>query len=329
MANQEHQKYKLLLLQDFFRRQTDPLHPASMAQILEYLDGKGVHAERKSVYADIAVLQETGMDILLQKGPGGGYYLASREFELPELKLLADAVLSSRFLTEKKSAQLIQKLANLTSVYDQGLLKRQMVVSGRVKSMNESIYYSIDTLQEAIAANKTITFRYFDWGIDKQRHYRPGLYEASPYGLCWTDDKYYLIAHSDRHGITHYRVDKMAALSMTDHPRQFPPEAKTLDLAHYGRKVFGMFSGPEETVKLRFSRALAGAAIDQFGKDCLFVPDGPDHFLFTAQVAVSPVFFSWLTGFGAQAQILYPQRVKEQFLAFCQAAAAQYVTAEA
>ena len=219
MARSERQKLKLLYIKDLLEQQSDETHPLSTQAIVDALARQGIQAERKSVYDDIACLQQYGMDIVCIRGPGGGYFLASRPFELPELKLLVDAVQSSRFLTEKKSMQLIAKLGTLASREQAGSLRRQVVVSGRVKTMNESIYYSVDLLHEAIARNSQISFRYFDWNLDGGRRYRPGKYTASPYALCWQDENYYLIAHSERHGLTHYRVDKMAQISITDKPR--------------------------------------------------------------------------------------------------------------
>ena len=184
MARSERQKLKLLYIKDLLEQQSDETHPLSTQAIVDALARQGIQAERKSIYDDIACLQQYGMDIVCVRGPGGGYFLASRPFELPELKLLVDAVQSSRFLTEKKSMQLIAKLGTLASRDQAGSLRRQVVVSGRVKTMNESIYYSVDLLHEAIARNSQITFRYFDWNLDGSRHYRPGKYTASPYALC-------------------------------------------------------------------------------------------------------------------------------------------------
>ena len=198
MARSSNQKLKLLVLKELFERRSDENHPLSMTEILDALAARGIKAERKSVYDDIACLQQFGMDILAARGPNGGYFLAARPFELPELKLLVDAVQSSRFLTEKKSMQLISKLETLASVHEAGSLRRQVVVSGRVKTMNESIYYSVDLLHEAIARNSRIRFRYFDFDVDFSRRYRPGDYDASPYALCWQEENYYLIAHTVR-----------------------------------------------------------------------------------------------------------------------------------
>lgn len=188
MGRTENQKLKLLYLKELFERQSDEEHLLSMQDILDALAAQGIRAERKSVYDDILCLQQFGMDIVTVRGRKGGYFLASRTFELPELKLLVDAVQSSRFLSERKSMQLIAKLETLASQYAAGSLRRQVTVAGRVKTMNESVYYSVDLLHEAIQKNSRITFRYFDYDLNGSRRYRPGLYTASPYALCWQDE---------------------------------------------------------------------------------------------------------------------------------------------
>lgn len=322
MPRSSNQKQKLLILRELFERQSDENHPLTMAGILDALAARGISAERKSVYDDIACLQQSGMDIIAERGPNGGYFLASRPFELPELKLLVDAVQSSRFLTEKKSMQLISKLETLASVYEAGSLRRQVVVSGRVKTMNESIYYSVDLLHEAIAQNSRIRFRYFDFDVDFSRRYRPGEYDASPYALCWQEENYYLIAHSERHGLTHYRVDKMAHITLTGEPRYSDSVTRALDLSQYGRSVFGMFSGTQEQVRLRFDRSLSGVVIDRFGREAMLIPDGADAFFCTVQITVSPNFFGWLASFGARAQIVSPAHVRQAFIDACRAAIA-------
>ena len=324
MAKSEGQKLKLLYLKEFLEEQTDETHMVTMQEILDDLAAHNITAERKAIYNDIACLQEFGMDILQKPGRNGGYYLASREFELPELKLLVDAVQSSRFLTSKKSMQLIEKLSHMVSVHEAGSLKRQVVVSGRVKTMNESIYYNVDQLHEAIAQNSQIQFHYTEWGLDGQRHNRPGMYQASPYALIWEDENYYLVAHSQRHGITHYRVDKMTDIQPTGKKRYIAPEAKSLQAASYGRNVFGMFGGGTTKVRMRFHKSLAGVVIDRFGRDTMLIPDGKEHFIFTMDIAVSPLFLGWLAGFGNRAKILSPQSVIDQYINLCQPSIAQY-----
>ncbi len=326
MAKTEGQKLKLLYLKEFLETQSDEAHPISTQKIIDHLASRGIAAERKAIYSDIECLLEFGMDIVHRPGRNGGYYLASRDFELPELKLLVDAVQSSKFLTSKKSMQLIEKLGRLVSIHEAGDLKRHVVVSGRVKTMNESIYYNVDTLHEAIAKNAKITFRYTEWGMDCKRHERPGTYEASPYWLIWDDENYYLVAHTERHGLTHYRVDKMAQITVTDEHRYMDPEIKSFDPASYGKNVFGMFGGEQVSVRMRFHKSLAGVVIDRFGTDTMLIPDGPEHFIFTMTISISPTFLGWIAGFGDQAQILSPQSVVDRYVDHCRAALAQYGT---
>ena len=324
MARSERNKLKLLYLKQLLEEQSDENHPLTAQNILDYLSEHGIQAERKAIYHDIACLQEFGMDILHESGKVRGYYLASREFELPELKLLVDAVQSSRFLTSKKSWELIEKLGRLASSHQAGSLKRQVVVSGRVKTMVESIYYLVDQLQEAILQNSRITFRYFEWGMDGKRHFRPGVYEASPYALVWDNENYYLVAHTARHGITHYRVDKMAEIQATGQPRRIVPAAKKLSAASYGRNIFGMYQGEPAQVRMRFHRRLVGVVLDRFGPDTMLIPDGPDHFTFTMEIAVSPTFFGWMAGFGADARILSPEWVVNEYLLLVGPSVSQY-----
>ncbi len=324
MSRSEKQKLKLLYLKDILTAQTDAAHPLTAQELIDLLEQRGIRAERKSIYSDVEYLREYGMDIMQIKGPGGGYYLASREFELPELKLLVDAVQSSKFLSEKKSLQLIEKLGTLASRYESGALRRQVVVSGRVKTMNESIYYNVDRLHEAIADNSQISFRYFDWDLRGERRYRPGRYTASPYALCWDDENYYLIAHSERHGLTHYRVDKMASITQTGQARVLGPDYESLDLSGYGKNVFGMFRGTRSTIRLRFENSLSGVVIDRFGRNSLCVPDGPEHFLFTADVVVSPQFYAWLAGLGNRVRIVQPESAAADYQDYLRGILASY-----
>ena len=197
-------------------------------------------------------------------------------------------------------------------------MRGEIMVSGQVKNMNESIYYNVDTIQEAIGKNCRITFRYFDWGIDRARHFRNRIYEASPYALCWDHENYYLLAHSERHGITHYRVDRMTDIACINVRRNPCPELTGSALSRYASQVFQMYAGEPTQVKLRFHNALSNVVIDRFGLDPVFTPDGPSHFTILADVAVSPMFLSWIMGFGARAQILHPQWVVQRMTALCQ-----------
>lgn len=329
MPKSENQKARILHILDYLKRNSSPERPVGADELIEMLARHGIQSARKAVYSDIIALQEYGTDIVTVRGRNGGFYIASRNFELPELKLLIDAVQSSRFLTEKKSRELTGKLCRECSEHDARLLRREVVVAGRVKSMNESIYYNVDAIQDAIAQNRQISFRYFDWGIDGKRRYREKNYLASPYGLCQDHENCYLLALSPRHGVTSYRVDRMTQIRLTEESRVPCPELTGDNLSRYAGQLFQMFSGESVQVKLRFHRDLANAVIDRFGRDTLLIPDGEDYFVFTVQVAVSPLFLSWIIGFGDRARILYPQSVIDQCVALCRSAANQYPDAQA
>lgn len=324
MAKSENQKIKILYILDYLQKNSHQDHPVRASELMEMLERHNILCDRKTIYSDISVLQDFGIDILRVTGRNGGYYIASRNFQLPELKLLIDAVQSSRFLTEKKSRELIEKLCAQCNEQDARLVRRDVYVSGRVKSMNETIYYNVDAIQEAIAQNRQIGFRYFDWGIDGKRVYRQKSYTASPYGLCQDNENCYLLALSPRHGITSYRVDRMSDITLTGEKRVPCPELTGKKLTDYANRLFGMYSGDTVAVKLRFHRDLSNVVIDRFGKDTMLIPDGDDHFVFTVQVAVSPLFLSWVIGFGSKAQILYPQIVIDECRALCKEVLGQY-----
>lgn len=325
MPKSYNQKLKIFYILDYLQKNSHQDHPVRAAELLTMLEQQhNITCDRKTVYSDIAALQDYGIDIVSLPGKNGGYYIASRNFELPELKLLIDAVQSSRFLTEKKSRELIEKLCSQCSVYDARLIRRDVLVSGRVKSMNETIYYNVDAIQEAIAENRQISFRYFDYGLDGKRHYRNRDYQASPYGLCQDHENCYLLAHSERHGVTAYRVDRMSEIRQLDQIRTPCPELSGKALTEHANRLFQMYAGEQAAVKLRFHRSLINAVIDRFGRDVMLIPDGEEYFVFTAQVAVSPMFLSWVIGFGAKAKILHPQSVIDACQTLCWEAMAQY-----
>ena len=325
MPKSDNQKLKIFYILDYLQKNSHQEHPVRAAELLSMLERQhNIVCDRKTVYSDIAALQDYGVDIVSIPGKNGGYYIASRTFELPELKLLIDAVQSSRFLTEKKSRELIEKLCNQCSVHDARLMRRDVLVSGRVKSMNETIYYNVDAIQEAISQNRQITFRYFDWGIDGKRRYRNREYTASPYGLCQDHENCYLLAHSPRHGVTSYRVDRMSDIRILENPRIPCPELTGKAFTEHANRLFQMFAGDSTNVKLRFHKRLVNVVIDRFGRDTMLIPDGDDHFVFTVNVAVSPMFLSWVIGFGSNAKILYPQSVIDQCRQMCLEAMEQY-----
>lgn len=242
--------------------------------------------------------------------------MGSRDFELPELKLLVDAVQSSRFITRRKSNALIRKLERLASVHQARQLQRQVFVSGRVKVMNESIYYNVDKLHAAIASKRAITFQYFDYNMYRQKVFRRngGRYTVSPYGLIWNNDNYYLVAYDSEHcQMRHYRVDKMAEITVTRLPREGTDEYPAFDIAAYGQKHFGMYSGEEMTVTLRAKSAMAGVVLDRFGLDVILIPDGSDYFTVSIPLVLSPQFFGWLFALEPDVTLTAPARAVEAY----------------
>mgnify|MGYP001427336731 CR=1 FL=1 len=321
MARSSFQKLKLLHVMNYLLQNSDEEHPITVNQMIQYLESNGIAAERKSIYDDIEALRTFGMDIEeCKRGRVFGYYVASRTFELPELKLLVDAVQSSRFITHKKSNQLIQKVEGFASRYQAQQLQRQVFVANRVKTMNESIYINVDKIYEAIAANRCITYRYLDWafrdgaagGYEKQFRRQGKTYRVSPWSLCWADERYYMIGFDSEAGlIKHYRVDKMLGIALTDEPRDGQEHFEHFDMAVYTRQVFGMFGGNEQTVTLRFENRLLGVVLDRFGEDVPIRREDADTFQVRVRVAVSPQFLSWVFSFGGGARIVSPAAVAD------------------
>lgn len=316
MAKSEGQKLKLLYIVKMLEEHSDENHPLSTAEIIKRLDALGIHSERKSIYDDIAKLCDFGYDIIqIQSRLGGGYYLAEREFELPELKLLVDAVQSSRFITTKKSRELIKKLENKAGKYDAGKLQRQVYVAGRIKTENESIYYNIDNIHRAIQENRQIKFLYLDWNLKKEMVPRQnGQKTVSPWALIWREENYYLAAYDSADKIMkHYRVDKMGQAEVLEVQREGLEQFSKMDLAAYTNQTFGMYGGEEETVTLQFPNRLVGVVLDRFGKEADLRPMPDETFRIRAKVAVSGQFFGWLAGIGKEAKIVSPETVKEKY----------------
>ena len=316
MPKSFNQKLKILYLLDMLKRETDEGHIITMNSILEGLAREGIKAERKSIYNDLESLRQYGVDIVgVQRDRTYYYNVANRQFELAELKLLVDSVQSAKFLTTKKSNELIKKIEGLASKYEASKLQRQVYVTKRVKTMNESIYYNVDNIHTAIAGNRQIRFQYFQWNVKKEMELRHGgaYYHISPWGLSWDDENYYLIGYdSDAEQIRHYRVDKMLRIQMSKEDREGREHFKKLDMADYARKIFGMFRGEEQQVKLLVNNRMAGVIIDRFGKEVMIIPADADHFRVSVEVHVSPQFLSWIISLGDDVKIIGPEDVVER-----------------
>ena len=308
MPNTPNQKLKQLYLMKILMEQTDEEHPMSVKDLIDQLQLYGIASERKSLYADIERLADFGINVIKSKTNTVKYFVGERQFELAELKLMVDAVQSSRFVTAKKSAGLIKKISALGSVHQAKQLKRQVFVDGQPKTINESVFYNVDSIHAAINSQKKINFKYFDYNAKKRRAYRKdgGFYIQTPVALCWKDDSYYLIAYSAKHdGFAHYRVDRMTNVSILNEPRE-PIGRDRFDVAAYTKKMFGMYSGELVRATLSFDPSLINVAFDRFGREIHLTEEADGMITFSAEVSASPVFLGWLLQFGSRAKIIAP-----------------------
>ena len=318
----DHQKLKLLYLAKIFTEETDDDHRMTLPQILDRLGGYGVNADRKTLYQDFEELRTFGLDILKQRvGKETYYWMGARDFELSELKLLVDSVQAAKFITDGKSKELIAKLEKLTSRHLAGRLQRQVIISGRVKTMNESIYYNVDVLHQAISDDVQIRFHYFQWNLKKEMELRRGgaWYQISPWALMWDNENYYLVGYDAGSGeaggagrIKHYRVDKMLEITVTDCPREGKEQFESFDMPRYTKSLFGMFGGEETRVTLEVDNDAVGILIDRFGKDLIIMRTGEDRFRTVVNVAVSNQFLGWVMALGGKVRIVSPASVAER-----------------
>lgn len=328
MAAGPNQKQKLLILAQIFARETDDRHGLTLQEIAERLENAGVNAERKTLYRDLDELQRFGYDIIAQQdGRLVRYHMGARDFELAELKLLVDAVQSAKFISEKKSRELIGKLEGQVSRYEAGQLHRQVLLTGRVKTDNERIYYTVDLLHQAIGENVQIRFHYFQWTRARKKALRRdgGWYVVSPWALLWDDENYYLAAYdAEAQKLKHYRVDKMLDLELLVAPRQGEECWRARNQADYSRSVFGMHGGESVTVTLECRNEMAGVLIDRFGQDLILSPLGDDRFTAQVDAVPSPHFLGWIIALGDGVRVTGPESVTEKLRLEAERLAAQY-----
>ncbi len=316
MSRLENQKMKLYFLGKILMENTDEAHGITMSQILDLLEKNDISADRKSIYRDIVALEELGIYVEKEKvGKNYLYKVVEKQFEIAELKLLVDSVSASRFITEKKSRELIGKLESLVSKYEAKELQRSIVVAGRSKTENESIYYNVDAIHLAMNENRQISFEYLQWNIEKELVPRKKEnYVVSPWSLLWDQENYYLLAFDEADGIVkNYRVDKMRRISSLEEKRLGRDAFEKLDMSSYAEKVFGMFYGREETVTVLAKNYLIGAVIDRFGKEIPLRKEDEEWFRFRVNVAVSGQFFGWLLSFGGDMKIISPEPVVKEY----------------
>ena len=323
------QKLRTLYLMEILLERTDDEHMLNASELCTILDQEyGISTDRRTIYTEMEILEKFGLDIQQKKGKCPGYYIGARDFELPELKLLVDAVQSSKFITEKKSKELIQKLEKLCCKTDAEMLSRYVFIVNRPKTENETVYYNVDYIHTAIYENKQIKFHYAEWTVKKELKFKKNgaFYVVSPWALTWDDENYYLVAYDAAAGIIkHYRVDKMRDTEIMEADRKGEESFKNFDLAAFAKKTFGMYGGVDAEVTLECRNELAGVVIDRFGHDVWMCPHGEDHFRARVPVAVSSQFFGWITGIGSGMRIVGPEDVRQQYKEYLQNAIQNYM----
>ena len=318
MSRGSNQKFKFTYLMEIMLEKTDDDHALTMSQIMDELERYDVTAERKSIYADFADMTERfGIEIIKeQRGRETYYHVGSREFELAEVKLLVDAIQSSKFITQTKSRELITKLKKFVSEYQGKTLQRQVFIDDRVKTMNESVFYNVDEVYNAINTNKKIRFKYYKWDINKKLVPKKNgdWFVLSPWGLTWMDENYYMIAYDDWDGnVKSYRIDKMMRITITDEERTGKDAFKAYDMAKLSKSTFGMYGGPKKRVTIQFENSMCGVFLDRFGKDDISFRSINDSWSeFSVEVNVSQQFFGWLFGLGSNVKLVDPEEVVDQ-----------------
>lgn len=319
MPKSFNQKLKILYLMKALEEKTDREHPMSVAEIIQYLNGYGISVERKAVYDDIETLRIFGLNIENRRGRPSGYYLADRKFKLPELKILMDAVQSSKFLTQKQSRELLRKLESLTSVSEAKKLQSQTYTAPGVKSPNGEVYKSIEGIYAAIADNCQISFQYYEWDFSKNLKKKRGgeLYRVSPWKLIWKNENYYLLGLDEKSGIVkHYRVDKIKHINTEKNKRNGENIFRNFDMEKFSAGTFEMFGGKENSVWMEFENRFVGVVLDHFGQDVMLIPRDEEHFSIQVRISVSPKFFGWLAGLGTGAVIVAPENVRREYISF-------------
>ena len=308
------QKYKIINEYQILMEDSDEKHQINAIEMTRRLEQRGIPAERKSIYKDMTTLMEAGVDVV--KGDKG-YYIGSRVFELAELKLLVDAVGASKFISQKKTKELVDKITTLASVDDATQLSRQVVVPEKATSANEKIFYTIDVIYQCLDNDKQMDFKYQEWTIGKEMRPRHGgkVYHVSPAFLLRNDENYYLVAYDQESGaIRHYRVDKILSAAMSEKERIGKEEIKSLNPHEYAKQHVSMFAGQERVITVRFKKHLIGVVIDKFGTEVDIRSDGDDYLRARVQVAVSPQLYGWLTGIGAT--VCFPQSEADAYRAY-------------
>lgn len=303
-------KNRILYVFRYLWENTDENHPTTVYEIINHLKGIGISAGRKTVADDIEQLQECGYDIVCNKSRQNQYFIGARDLELPELKMLVDAVQAAKFITPKKSKALIKKLTGMASPFQAGELKRQLYIDGRVKTTNENVYYIVDMLYSAINEKKQITFKYYEYTPEKKKVFKHNgqLYRFSPFDLVWSNDCYYVFGFSESHGkVVKFRVDRMYRPELTDQPAMKKP--KNYNINEFCRQVFMMYDAECCTVDILCENSMMKAIIDRFGDKVKTKAMDCGHFVATVEVSCSPTFFAWIFTYAGKLKLLSPRHI--------------------
>ena len=317
IQNNKRQKIKLLFLMEMLRQETDEQHPLTTSRICEKLGEFGVSCERRTVGMDVALLNECGFEVMSKMiGHEKGYYVEDRSFSIPELKIMIDAVQASNFITDRKTGELIDKISKLGGSHRGEILKGNMICFNTTKHSNESIYYNVEALQQALQLKRKASFCYFDLGPSREKIYRKEhrRYIVDPFALVYNDDNYYLMCYTEKYkAVTTYRVDRMDAVAIEEDDLTKGAEILEASVADYTEQVFRMYNGKQQSVTLAFDPVLLGAIFDKFGENTLIKPWGEGWYKTKVDVRISPTFWGWLFQFGSKIQILSPNTVREQY----------------
>lgn len=320
MAKKQGQRLKILYILDFLKRESDEEHPVTAADICEYLDSQGIAAERKSVYADISALTDYGADIV-RSGSPRGWFLASREFEEPEIYLLADAVRTAGFISAAKTRELVKKLDSFVSRYQAQKRENRIYFSSCAKSVNEEIFYSIDKISRAVTEKKKIRFEYVNRVLSPDRTIEKQKREMliSPYALTWQDDHYYVIGNYEKYdNLIHLRLDRMYKVEITDMPQRHFSEVSEytdyFDTPDYTAKLFGMHGGEIYDIELKCSKKITEQVADRFGEDIFIKKVTDEDFCFTVRAALSDALVSWVISYGDRVKVLEPQILRDMVI---------------
>ena len=315
MPKGTNQKLKLYYLAKIMVSKTDEMHGLTLAQIKEELEEYGITADRKSLYDDMGALGELGIEVMgEQSGKYYVYYVVKKEFNLEELQILVDALSSSKYVTDSKANELTRKLAGMTSEFEAGQLKRQCVVQGRIKSMNDSAYANMDEIAQAIALNRQVEFEYLQWNLQKKLEPVDDPYVVSPWSFYWDNGNCYLVAYvKDTDRIELFRVDKMRKIEVLDQKRAGRDHFKQFDLASLSKSCLGTQNGKNEKVKIKFNNEILDNIIDHFGKEIDIKNAAKGWSEATLDVVVNDQFYAWMFSQGKAVNILQPKKVKEEY----------------